>query len=111
MLAAQAEAVTTDADADTAAEGVPNPAPVSPVVRAIVDAEGARHSTQHSTSREPLVPPHMARQMRPGDALLVHGTLPPAHVRALPWWSERRLSRRARHRPAPGLPLPAPEEA
>ncbi|MFP5376987.1 MAG: type IV secretory system conjugative DNA transfer family protein, partial [Acidimicrobiia bacterium] len=79
--------------------------------RSRTDAEGARHSTQHSTSREPLVPPHMARQMRPGDALLVHGTLPPAHVRALPWWSERRLSRRARHRPAPGLPLPAPEEA
>ena len=29
----------------------------------------------------PLLAPNVVRQMRPGDALLVHGTLPPAHVR------------------------------
>ena len=57
-------------------------------------AEG-RGSRQLATTREPLVPPHMARQMRPGDALLIHGTLPPAHVRAVPWFEDRRLSRRA----------------
>ena len=28
-----------------------------------------------------LLAPNVVRQMRPGDALLVHGTLPPAHVR------------------------------
>ena len=28
-----------------------------------------------------LLAPNVIRQMRPGDALLVHGTLPPAHVR------------------------------
>ncbi|HSH62372.1 MAG TPA: hypothetical protein VK988_22525 [Acidimicrobiales bacterium] len=44
--------------------------------------------------REPLVPPHMARQMPPGDALLIHGTLPPAHLRTVPWWADRRLTPR-----------------
>ena len=64
-----------------------------------------RNSLQLSTSREPLVPPHTARQMVPGDALLIHGTLPPAHVRTLPWWADRRLAPRAeldpRRRPSP----------
>ncbi len=57
-------------------------------------AADARNSLQLSTSREPLVPPHMARQMPPGDALLIHGTLPPAHVRTIPWWADRRLGPR-----------------
>jgi type IV secretion system protein VirD4 len=57
-------------------------------------ATDARNSLQLSTSREPLVPPHMARQMPPGDALLIHATLPPAHVRTLPWWADRRLGPR-----------------
>jgi type IV secretion system protein VirD4 len=62
----------------------------------------ARHESQdrdpalqRSTSREPLVPPHAARQMVPGDALLIHGTLPPAHIRTLAWWEDKRLSERA----------------
>lgn len=55
-----------------------------------------RSSQQLSTTREPLVPPHMARQMPPGDALLIHGTLPPAHVRTQPWWDDRRLAARGR---------------
>jgi type IV secretion system protein VirD4 len=44
--------------------------------------------TDHVDSRDrvqptevPLLAPNVVRQMRPGDALLVHGTLPPAHVR------------------------------
>ncbi len=57
-------------------------------------AADARNSLQLSTSREPLVPPHMARQMPPGDALLIHATLPPAHVRTIPWWADRRLGPR-----------------
>jgi type IV secretion system protein VirD4 len=32
----------------------------------------------------PVLPPAALRQMRPGDALLIHGTLPPAHVRRRP---------------------------
>jgi type IV secretion system protein VirD4 len=60
------------------------------------EAAGWRSSLQLATTREPLVPPHMARQMRPGDALLIHGTLPPAHVRSRPWWEDRRLASRGR---------------
>ena len=56
----------------------------------------------------PLVPPASLRQLPAGDALLVHGTLPPAHVRMRPcsrpgrsWdlhpdgYRDRRLRRRA----------------
>jgi hypothetical protein len=32
-------------------------------------------SDQYSTTQVPLAPAHVLRQMRPGDALLVHGTL------------------------------------
>ncbi len=43
----------------------------------------------------PVIPPAALRQMRTGDALLVHATLPPAHVRVRPWYRDRRLRRRA----------------
>jgi type IV secretion system protein VirD4 len=52
-------------------------------------------SDQFSTTRVPLTPAHVLRQMRPGDALLVHGTLPPAHVRTRPFYRTRHLSERA----------------
>lgn len=65
-----------------------------------VGETGGRSSMQLATTRVPLVPPHALRQMRPGDALLLHGTLPPAHVRTRPYHRSRRLTRRA------GLPLP-----
>ena len=51
-------------------------------------------SSQHATTHLPLVPPHAARQMRPGSALLLHGTLPPAHIRTRAWWTDRRLAAR-----------------
>ena len=51
-------------------------------------------STQFNTTHLPLVPPHAARQMRPGGALLIHGTLPPAYIRTRAWWRDRQLSRR-----------------
>jgi type IV secretion system protein VirD4 len=54
-------------------------------------------STQLSTTRVALAPPHVLRQMRPGDALLIHGTLPPAHVRTRPFYRDRRLAQRAAH--------------
>jgi hypothetical protein len=37
--------------------------------------------------------------MRPGDALLVHGTLPPAHIRTRPYHRDRRLATRAAQQP------------
>jgi hypothetical protein len=33
--------------------------------------------------------------MVPGDALLIHGTLPPAHIRARRWFDEPELRQRA----------------
>ena len=54
-----------------------------------------RASTQLSTTRTALAPAHALRQMQPGDGLVVHGTLPPAHVRAHPSCSDRRLAHRA----------------
>jgi len=52
-------------------------------------------SEQYSTTRVPLAPAHVMRQMRPGDALLVHGTLPPAHVRTRPFYRSRHLAERS----------------
>jgi type IV secretion system protein VirD4 len=52
-------------------------------------------SDQFSTTRVPLAPAHVLRQMRPGDALLVHGTLPPAHVRTRPFFRSPHLAKRA----------------
>jgi hypothetical protein len=37
--------------------------------------------------------------MRPGDALLVHGTLLPAHIRTRPYYRDRRLATRAAQQP------------
>jgi type IV secretion system protein VirD4 len=54
-----------------------------------------RSSSQLATSNLALAPPHALRQMRPGDALLLHGTLPPAHVRTRPFYRDRRLAARA----------------
>ena len=54
-------------------------------------------SVQLATTREALAPAHALRQMRPGDGLLLHGTLPPAHVRTRPFYRDRRLVRRATH--------------
>lgn len=60
-------------------------------------------STQLSTTRMALAPAHALRQMRPGDALLLHGTLPPAHVRTRPFYRDRVLAERA-SLPAGGPP-------
>jgi type IV secretion system protein VirD4 len=55
----------------------------------------ARASTQVATTRAGLAPAHTVRQMRRGEALLIHGTLPPAHVRTIP---HHRLPRAVRRR-------------
>jgi len=52
-------------------------------------------SDQFSTIRVALAPAHVLRQMRPGDALLVHGTLPPAHVRTRPFYKSAHLAKRS----------------
>jgi type IV secretion system protein VirD4 len=65
-----------------------------------VDASGdwlglIRPHVRESTSRVGLVQPHCLRQMVPGDALLIHGTLPPAHIRVRRWYEEPELRARA----------------
>lgn len=67
-------------------------------------------SDQFSTTRVPLAPAHVLRQMRPGDALLVHGTLPPAHVRTRPFYRSRHLADRAAMAVAPDAEVAAREE-
>jgi type IV secretion system protein VirD4 len=54
-------------------------------------------TTQLATTSVALAPPHALRQMRPGDALLLHGTLPPAHVRTRAYYKDRTLTARAAH--------------
>jgi len=48
----------------------------------------------------PVVPPAALRRMRPGDALLIHGSLPPAHVRQ----DSREASKDARRAAQRGRP-------
>ena len=52
-------------------------------------------SDQFSTVRVPLAPAHVLRQMRPGDALMIHGTLPPAHVKTRPFYRHAHLAERS----------------
>jgi type IV secretion system protein VirD4 len=49
---------------------------------------GSRRSVSESSHREALTPFHLLRQVRPGEAVLIHGTLPPAHLIARRWWEE-----------------------
>jgi len=53
-------------------------------------------SVNESTTRLRLMPAELLRQAPPGNALLVHATLPPAHLRARPYYRDRRLRRAAR---------------
>jgi type IV secretion system protein VirD4 len=43
---------------------------------------------QQSTTVTSMAPETVIRQMRVGDAVVIHGTLPPAHVRAIRWWED-----------------------
>jgi type IV secretion system protein VirD4 len=55
------------------------------------DSAGGRRSVSGSEQREPLVPYHVPRLAPLGQALLIHGNLPPAVVRGRRWWKDRRL--------------------
>lgn len=43
----------------------------------------AGRSVSESTSLHPLAPPHVIRQQPPGHAVMIHGTLPPAHLESI----------------------------
>jgi len=55
----------------------------------------ADRSVTESTTGVALVAPHVLRQVRPGEAVLVHGTLPPAHLQSRSFFKERSLVRRS----------------
>ena len=51
---------------------------------------GAACPAPNSASTSP--PPNTVRQMDPGEAVLLHGTLPPIHLEAVRWWNEKELA-------------------
>lgn len=53
---------------------------------------GGRRSVSESVQREQLAPASTLRQMFPGEAVLIHGTLPPVHLDAIRWWREPELA-------------------
>jgi type IV secretion system protein VirD4 len=90
--------------------GLSDPASLRYLAQVLGDAEvetrsqstgeqAGRGSIQMSSTNVALAPAHALRQMRPGDALSLHGTLPPAHVRTRPFYRDRRLAERAALRP------------
>lgn len=60
-----------------------------------VDPGGGRRSISEHAQRQDLLAPHVVRQMRPKEAVLLHGTLPPAHIRLVEWWRDPTLARLA----------------
>lgn len=51
-----------------------------------------RRSVSESQQREEFAPASTLRQMFPGEAVLLHGTLPPVHLDAVRWWREKSLA-------------------
>ena len=105
-----ADSVITNHGTKIIFSGVSDPATLEYAARLLGDEEILRRSTTldldsgrrsiseavHSTR---LVPAHVLRQVRPGQALLVHGTLPPAHLHSRPYFRDRRLRRLAELNP------------
>jgi type IV secretion system protein VirD4 len=63
---------------------------------------GARRSVSESAARTELMPMSLLRQVRPGEALLLHNTLPPAHLFGRYWFRDSRLHLVATETPLPG---------
>ena len=53
--------------------------------------QGGRRSVSESTQREEFAPAHVVREMLPGQAVVLHGTLPPIQLTALRYWDEPEL--------------------
>jgi hypothetical protein len=50
-----------------------------------------RRSVSETVQRDEFAPANTLRQMYPGEAVLLHGTLPPVHLDAVRWWHENDL--------------------
>ena len=57
-----------------------------------------RRSVSESTQRSEFAPAHTIREMVPGEAVLLHGTLPPIHLTAIRYWEEARSGKADRSR-------------
>ncbi|MGH3441169.1 MAG: type IV secretory system conjugative DNA transfer family protein [Nitriliruptorales bacterium] len=55
------------------------------------DTGGGRKTVSEHVQREDLLPAHVIRQMRRQEAVLLHGTLPPIHLRLVRWWEDHDL--------------------
>ncbi|MBI5738863.1 MAG: type IV secretory system conjugative DNA transfer family protein [Mycolicibacterium neoaurum] len=55
------------------------------------DTGGGRKTVSEHVQREDLLPAHVIRQMRRQEAVLIHGTLPPIHLRLVRWWEDHDL--------------------
>ena len=71
------------------------------------DVSGGRKTVSEHSQREDLLPAHVIRQMHRHEAVLIHGTLPPVHLKAVLWWEDPDL-RRLVPTDANGRPVPRP---
>jgi len=79
------------------------------VTRTSVTVGGHRSaSVGESGQQMRLVPMDVIRQVAPGEGVLVHRTLRPAHLRVPPYYEDRRLSKLAELPFSSGKPLVAP---
>ena len=60
-----------------------------------LDQRDGHRTLNLSRQTVPLLPGHVLRQTRPGNALLVHAALPPAHLKTRPYYRDRGLRARA----------------
>ncbi len=56
-----------------------------------VHASSTRRSIGDTTTHKRLLPAELLRQVMPGEGLLVHGTLPPAHIKSRRYWADPKL--------------------
>jgi type IV secretion system protein VirD4 len=56
------------------------------------DTGGVRRTVSEHLQRDDLLPAHVIRQMRRQEAVLLHGTLPPIHLRTVRWWEDKALA-------------------
>ena len=61
-------------------------------VPSMLSDDRGRRSTTDSMNPEEFAPANALRQMEPGEAVLLHGTLPPVHLAAFRWWQEPDLA-------------------
>ena len=52
------------------------------------DGRRSQTRSQHDVA---LAPPHVLQQLPDGEAILLYQNLPPARVRLLPWFADRRF--------------------